>query len=65
MNAPGYDEKDLPIYEIEDFSVAFRKTVELAQPGDIVILSPASASFDQFKNFMVRGDTFKQLVMDL
>lgn len=65
VNAPGYDEKDLPIYEIEDFSVAFRKTVELAQPGDIVILSPASASFDQFKNFMVRGDTFKQLVMDL
>lgn len=65
INTPGYNEKALPIYEIADFSAAFQKTVELAQPGDIVILSPASASFDKFKNFMVRGDTFKQLVMDL
>ncbi len=65
VNAPGYDAQNLPIYEVEDFAGAFHKTVELAQPGDIVILSPASASFDQFKNFMVRGDTFKQLVMEL
>ena len=36
-----------------------------AQPGDVVILSPASASFDRFKNFMVRGDTFKRIVREL
>ena len=36
-----------------------------AQPGDVVILSPASASFDRFKNFMVRGDTFKRFVREL
>lgn len=65
VNTPGYDAKTLPIYEIDDFSGAFQKAVELAVPGDIVILSPASASFDKFKNFMVRGDTFKALVQKL
>lgn len=65
VNAPGYDPKMLPIYEIDEFAMAFRKAVQVAVPGDIVILSPASASFDQFKNFMVRGDTFKKMVMEL
>ena len=63
--APGYDPEQLPIYEVEEFDGAVRRAAELAKPGDIVILSPASASFDKFKNFMVRGDTFKKLVMDL
>ena len=63
--APGYDAQALPIYTIDDFAGAVHKAVELAQPGDIVILSPASASFDKFKNFMVRGDTFKDLIRAL
>ena len=36
-----------------------------AETGDVVLMSPASAAFDQFKNFMVRGETFKKLVMEL
>ena len=36
-----------------------------AQSGDVVLMSPASAAFDQFKNFMVRGDYFKKLIMEL
>jgi UDP-N-acetylmuramoylalanine--D-glutamate ligase len=36
-----------------------------AQPGDIVLLSPATASFDQFENFEQRGDVFRQLVQEL
>ena len=63
--APGYDAQALPIYTIDDFADAVHKAVELAQPGDVVILSPASASFDKFKNFMVRGDTFKDLIRAL
>lgn len=63
--APGYDAQALPIYTIDDFAGAVHKAVELAQPGDVVILSPASASFDKFKNFMVRGDTFKDLIRAL
>ena len=35
------------------------------QPGDIVVLSPACAAFDRFKNFMERGQVFKQLVKEL
>ena len=63
--ALGYDAQALPIYTIDDFADAVHKAVELAQPGDVVILSPASASFDKFKNFMVRGDTFKDLIRAL
>ena len=35
---------------------------KLARPGDIVLLSPASTSFDRFANFMERGKVFKDLV---
>ena len=63
--AEGYDPRKLPIYDIDDFEEAVKKAQTLAQPGDVVILSPASASFDRFKNFMVRGDTFKRIVREL
>jgi UDP-N-acetylmuramoylalanine--D-glutamate ligase len=36
-----------------------------AQPGDIVLLSPATSSFDQFRNFEERGDTFRRIVEEL
>ena len=48
-----------------DFADAVRQAARAAQPGDVVILSPASASFDCFKNFMERGDRFKELVWAL
>ena len=53
------------IVEIEDFYEAVRRAAALAQPGDVVILSPASAAFDKFKNFAVRGREFKKTVMAL
>ena len=46
----------------DTFEEAFEKCVEAAKPGDAVLLSPACASWDMFKNFEVRGNVFKELV---
>ena len=47
------------------FENAVKAAAAAAKPGDVVLMSPASASFDEFKNFMVRGDFFKKLIMEL
>ena len=64
-NAPEYEVGKPEIRECGDFDRAFYAAVAAAKPGDTVLMSPASAAFDQFKNFMVRGDHFKKLVMEL
>ncbi|MBE6947859.1 MAG: UDP-N-acetylmuramoyl-L-alanine--D-glutamate ligase [Ruminococcaceae bacterium] len=53
------------IVDCGDFTSAVMAAVAAAQPGDVVLMSPASAAFDQFKNFMVRGEYFKKLIMEL
>lgn len=53
------------IYEYTDFEAAIRAASELASKGDVVIMSPASASFDLFKNFMERGERFREIVNSL
>ena len=50
------------IIDVPDLAAAVRTANAVAQPGDVVILSPASASFDCFRNFMERGERFKELV---
>ena len=47
------------------FESAVRAAAAAAGEGDVVLMSPASASFDQFKNFMVRGEFFKKIVKEL
>ncbi len=60
------DAQEAPkILEIDDFYEAVRTAAREAEPGDIVLFSPASASFDRFKNFDVRGKEFKKTVMQL
>ena len=49
----------------DDFADAVHKAAAEAKEGDIVLLSPACAAFDRFKNFAERGKTFKKLVMEL
>ncbi len=51
--------------ETQEISVAVKQAYDLAQSGDIVLLSPASASFDLFKNYEDRGNQFKTAVMRL
>ncbi len=53
------------IIEEGDFAAAVRAAAEAARPGETVLLSPASASFDLFKNFEERGERFKELVRSL
>ena len=53
------------IVDCGDFAAAVKAAAAGAQPGDVVLMSPASAAFDQFKNFMVRGETYKKMVMEL
>ncbi len=64
-SALGFDKDKLPIFMIDDFDMAVRTAANYAKKGDVVLLSPASASFDKFKNFEVRGDRFISVVNEL
>lgn len=50
---------------ISDFDSAVKEAAAHSMPGDVVLLSPASASFDSFRNFEVRGNRFCELVKEL
>ena len=58
-------EIELPIIECSSLEEAVNKANEIAEEGDIVFFSPASASFDMFKNFEERGKKFKEIVNGL
>jgi len=55
----------VPVEMASALDRAVRLAFERARPGDIVLLAPACASFDQFENFEHRGRVFKQLVRQL
>ncbi len=65
VNCPEYDPNGLEIIDCPDFTAAVMQAAADAQPGDVVLMSPASAAFDQFKNFMERGNYFKKLIKEL
>ncbi|HEX9579224.1 MAG TPA: UDP-N-acetylmuramoyl-L-alanine--D-glutamate ligase [Myxococcales bacterium] len=54
-----------PVTACGDLSRAVAKARSLARAGDVVLLSPACASYDQFKNFEDRGEQFKRMVGEL
>jgi UDP-N-acetylmuramoylalanine--D-glutamate ligase len=55
----------MPVDDSEMLSAAVRRAARVAQPGDVVLLSPACASFDQFRDFEARGDAFVAAVAAL
>lgn len=64
-NAPGYDGTNPVILDVEAFDDAIRTAASHARAGDTVILSPASTSFDRFRNFEERGMQFQKVVNSL
>lgn len=62
---PGFTEGAMEILHADSMKDAVEKARAAARPGDVVSLSPASASFDCYPNFEVRGQEYKSLVMEL
>ena len=60
--AKNYSEGNPAIYRVASMEEAVEKAAKLAQDGDIVSMSPASASFDLYPNFEARGNHFKSVV---
>jgi UDP-N-acetylmuramoylalanine--D-glutamate ligase len=52
----------MPVERSEMMGAAVHSAAAQAQPGDVIMLSPACASFDQFKDFEARGDAFRAIV---
>ena len=65
ISSPEYDPEKIEITDCGSFEPAVRAAAAAARAGDVVLMSPASAAFDQFKNFMVRGEFYKKLVKEL
>ena len=57
--------KEIPVYFETEYKEAVRHAKDVAEAGDVVLLSSASTSFDMFRNFEERGNLFKELVNKL
>jgi len=63
-SAPNFHGQ-LPIVTVSSLRDAVYAAAAQGEEGDVVTLSPACAAFDQFKNFMVRGKAFKEIVLEM
>ena len=63
--SPQYQISELPVVHCEDFREAVLAASASAEEGDIVLFSPACASFDHFKNFAERGKYYKSIILGL
>lgn len=65
LSLEKYDTENVTIIEVSTYKEAVQKAKELAVEGESIVLTPAGTSFDQFRNFEERGNTFKILTMSL
>lgn len=56
---------NLPIHDCADYDEALALARQAAEPGEVILLSPAGTSFDRYANFMERGEAFKAAVLAL
>jgi UDP-N-acetylmuramoylalanine--D-glutamate ligase len=63
--ASALDTAHVPYLHCGDLATAVREAAGVAVPGEVVLLSPACASFDQFDDFEARGEAFRRLVLEL
>jgi UDP-N-acetylmuramoylalanine--D-glutamate ligase len=63
--AAALDDAGRPYTRTGDLAAAVEDAARSASPGDVVLLSPACASFDQFEDFEDRGEAFRRLVLEL
>jgi len=56
---------DVPIEQVDSLDAAVARALDHAQEGDAVVLSPACASMDMFRNYGHRGQAFVEAVNDL
>lgn len=58
----AFSKKEIPVFRAAKLEDALDVALENSQSGDVVVLSPACASFDEFSSFEQRGDVFKDLI---
>jgi UDP-N-acetylmuramoylalanine--D-glutamate ligase len=63
--AQALERADVPYVRCGDLEVAVSAAAAAARPGAVVLLSPACASYDQFRDFEQRGEEFRRLVQNL
>jgi UDP-N-acetylmuramoylalanine--D-glutamate ligase len=59
------EEDQINLYRCSGMQEAIERAASLAQDGDVVLLSPGATSFDEFPNYELRGDRFKEWVSEL
>ena len=55
----------IPLYPVESLDQALSRAIDVAKPGDVVLLSPGGTSYDAFEDFEARGKRFRELVAAL